>query len=264
MSLGRVAATLALLLVSAATAAGQTDPPTLPSRAIEWRGVMPDGSVSPAERLSALQRWTQEYGEWKAWYARWRNRSEPGWLSSRARRQPPVPPEWLPAACSVQLEEEGPLVDACGAWREWSQPNDAADVMARQVAQARTNSEAPRKTLWWERVHVDGLWPMTRTGTSAFGVVGMHTTLHLTDRFQIFLAPGVILMRLPSIGAAPTWSAATDWGFSYSLFDLRLPGVGRPSTLHLNIARVWLLGSEKLPVSSDLYLAGLSLTFKQR
>jgi hypothetical protein len=34
--------------------------------------------------------------------------------------------------------------------------------------------------------------------------------------------------------------------------------------VHLNIARVWVLGPKTLHSAGELYLAGFSLTFKQR
>jgi hypothetical protein len=209
-----------------------------------------------------MQRWTQEYAEWTKWYAKWRNRPEPGVFSTRARRPRPIPPEWLSTECVNVLEEEGPLVDACRAWRDWSRNDDGAGLLLRQ--QARTNKEAPRKTIWWERIHVDALWPMTQAGVSGLGVAGLHTTMHVTDRFQVFLVPGAILMRLPSLDGRQTWSAATDWGFSYSLFDIRMPGMRRSSTVHFNFVRVWVLGSSPVKIPGELYLAGLSLSFKQR
>jgi hypothetical protein len=214
-------------------------------------------------QLIVLQRWTREYQSWRAWQQQWRNRPEPGWFAVRERRQPPVPPEWLPALCEATFEEEGRAADACRAWREW-RSDDASLAMTQQIAQARADIEAPQKSKWWERIHIDGLWPMTRAGSSAFGVAGMHTTLHVTKRFQVFLAPGLILMRLPSIDGTPTWSAATDWGFSYGLFDFRVPRAQRPATLHLNLARVWVLGPTSLATAGEMYVAGFSVSFKQR
>jgi hypothetical protein len=38
----------------------------------------------------------------------------------------------------------------------------------------------------------------------------------------------------------------------------------RPSTVHFNVARVWVMGNAGRPVPGELYLAGLSLTFTQR
>jgi hypothetical protein len=136
--------------------------------------------------------------------------------------------------------------------------------MTEQIAQARASVETPKKTLWWERVHVDALWPMTRAGSDAIGVVGVHTTVHITKRFQVFLLPGFILMRAPGIDGLQNWSAATDWGFSVRLFDLRVPIARRPGSVHLNMARVWMLGNSSFAATGETYLAGLSLSFKQR
>jgi hypothetical protein len=105
---------------------------------------------------------------------------------------------------------------------------------------------------------------MTQVGSNAFGVVGVHTTLPVTKRMQVFLTPGAIVMRLPALTGGETWSAATDWGFSYRLFDFRMPAVGRPSTLHFNMARVWVLGTSTVPLTRQLYVAGFSVTFKKR
>jgi hypothetical protein len=105
---------------------------------------------------------------------------------------------------------------------------------------------------------------MTQSGSSAFGVAGMHTTFHVTKRFQVFMTPGVILMRVPGLEGRQTWSAATDWGFSFSLADFTLPALRRPTTLHFNIARVWILSPAGQTMPGQLYLAGLSLSFKQR
>jgi len=162
------------------------------------------------------------------------------------------------------LEDAGPLRDACAALRDWQRDDFAADVLMQQTAQARSAVEAPEKTLWWERIHVDGFWPMTRQGTSGFGVAGVHTTLHVTSRMQVFMAPGAIVMRLPGLDGEQTWTTGTDWGFSYSLFDFRMPGLQRASTLHFNLARVWIFGTSALQTPGDLYLAGFSVTFKRR
>jgi hypothetical protein len=219
---------------------------------------------SPEKRLRDVQHWTREYQEWRAWFVRWHNRHEPGWISTRARRQRPVPPEWLPGACADLLEDDGPLADGCRAWREWRRDDYAAVLLQQQVVQSREELESPRKSVWWEHFHLDGLWPMTQSGSSAFGVFGFHLALNVTERVQVFLAPGAIVMRVPSGDGSHTWTTATDWGFSFKLFDFSLPVTRRPSTLHFNLARVWLLGGRReLPLSRDLYLAGFSVSFRQ-
>jgi hypothetical protein len=225
---------------------------------------------SAADRMRAVEGWTRDYSKWRAWHERWRNTREPGWFSARPRQEPPVPPDWLASSCALVAEDENKdkekdWMDAgCLALRQWAQNDDAAEVLAQQVAQVRSKQEAPRHTLWWERVHLDALWVMTQSGSSAFGLAGTHATFRVTDRFQVFMAPGLILMRLPALDGRETWNAATDWGFSFRMFNFKMPAMDRPSTVHFNIARVWVLASADRPVPGELYLAGLSLTFKQR
>lgn len=247
----------------AAPAAAQSTPATLVSRAISDAAPVLSGD-SPAQHLAELQQWTRDYTEWKAWFLRWRNQPEPGLWSSRARRDEPVPPEWLAGACESALVDTGPLADACRAYRDWTSGNDAAQVYTQQLAQARAQLEAPTKNVWWQRIHMDALWPMTQTGSSALGVAGMHATVHVTGRFQVFMTPGIILMRAPSISGGMGWSPATDWGFSYRMFDFRMPGIDRPTTMHFNMVRVWMLGQHAIQQTGKMYLAGFSVSFKRR
>ena len=257
---GVLSAALSLCVV--ASAAAQASAP-LPSRPVIVPGVTP-AAISAAQEIALLKQWTHDYQEWRTWYLQWRNRPEPGVLKARARREAPVPPVWLSSLCAEQAWDSGPIADACAAWREWQSNDMAASLMSEQIAQGRSAVESPQKTLWWERVHVDALWPMTRAGSNAFGVVGVHTTVHVTKRFQVFLLPGFIVMRAPGLDGTMNFSAATDWGFSFRLFDLRVPLAGRPGSVHLNMARVWMLGNSTIAQAGETYLAGLSLSFKQR
>jgi len=253
---------IVLSLCAVPIVAAQSTSP-LPSRPVSLPNL--SQAIAPAgEQLGLLKQWTRDYQEWRAWYLEWRNRPEPGVFSTRARREPPVPPAWISTVCAGLIDETGPVFDACAAWREWRAYDMAVSLMTEQIAQMRAAVESLHKTQWWERVHVDALWPMTRAGSNAFGVVGVHTTVHVTKRFQVFLLPGVILMRAPGLNGIQNWSAATDWGFSFRLFDLRVPLVGRPGTVHLNMARVWMLGNGNVASAGETYLAGLSLSFKQR
>lgn len=250
-----------LLISFAANSSAQTTPPSSTS-ADDRSSLAVDVS---GDRLVALQRWTKEYEDWKAWFAKYQNRRAPGWLATqKKRKQPPTPPAWLPDACTLLGDETGPIGDGCRAWRDWSQTDYATEHITQQIAQTRANLEAPRKSIWWEHIHVDAFWPMTQAGSSAYGVAGVHTTLQLSRRFQIFLAPGAMMMRLPTVDGKQRWSPATHWGFSYRVLDFRFPGTHRPSALHLNLARVWILGQNRLPGAGEMYLAGFSLTFKNR
>ena len=261
-----VARQVVVAMVAAAVAASpvraQSD---LPLQARSLAGAAPVVFADPpSQQLLALARWTHDYAEWRTWYLQWQNRPEPGWLSLRERRQPPVPPSWLPGMCGARLAESGPVADACAAWREWSDRGEAASVARAQQAQARQQLEAPDKTKWFERIHVDALWPLTQVGSSTIGIAGTHATVNVTKRFQIFLTPGLMMMRAPSLTGGMAWSAATDWGVSYRLFDFRMPGARRASTLHFNMVRVWMLGGNVLQHPGEMYLAGFSMSFKRR
>jgi hypothetical protein len=253
---------LLLCLVTSAAAQSSSESPLL-SRPVVVPSFTPI-AVSGAQQAVVLAQWTHDYTEWRVWYLQWRNRPEPGFLSTRTRRLPPAPPVWLPPLCTEPMDDTGPVAEACAAWREWQADDMAASLLSEQIAQTRAATESPQKTLWWERVHVDALWPMTRAGSNAFGVAGIHATVHLTKRFQVFMLPGFILMRAPGLDGAQNWSVATDWGFSVRLFDLRVPLAARPGSVHLNMARVWMLGNSNVAAASETYLAGLSLSFKQR
>ena len=215
--------------------------------------------------LLELQQWTEAYEEWKAWFVRWHNRREPGWFSRpRPRRQPPAPPAWLARACSLLDDgDDEPMAEGCRAWREW-QRADLTVLATGEIAQKRLELERPKKSSWWQHIHIDAMWVMTQTGANAFGVAGMHATVPVSKRAQVFAAPGIILMRLPTSGAGRGWRAATDWGFSYKVCDCRLPLTHRPSTLHFNAVRVWILGNSQVPLERDLYLAGFSVSFRRR
>src|SRR5262245_17578583 len=198
----------------------------LPSRSVA--AVVPaPNAVSPVERAWALERWTKDYAAWKAWFDQWRNRPEPGLWHNKDRRDPPVPPDWLAADCARPAENEGMLAEACQFLADSTSADLATEMVVAQQTTARTQKEAPGRTAWWSHVHLDALWPMTQGGSSVFGVVGLHTTIGIGGRMQIFLAPGAILLRAPSLDGSQHWQPATDWGFSYRMFNFTMPGIRR-------------------------------------
>jgi hypothetical protein len=244
----------------------QTAVPPLPSSPVTIAvPIFPPAVFEPLtpERLLELQRWTRDFEEWKAWFAKWHNRREPGWFSTRDRKTPPDPPEWLAGACAAGPDDDA-LAEGCRAWREWRRHDYLALLRTEEVTTVRAQEESAQKSIWWEHIHLDALWPMTQAGTSAFGVAGAHVTVSVSRRLEVFLAPGVMVMRLPAQGGGQAWSVATDWGFSYGMFDFRMPGTHRLSTLHLNLARMWVFGTTSVPLLRQVYLAGLSVTFKPR
>ena len=252
-------------MMSAADVRGQALDQALPSRPILTAVPRVDDAVSAEKLVARIQEWTRDYTTWKAWQERWRNTREPGWFKAKDRRERPVPPDWLASMCARSAQDDEVLAAACTAWRDWSGNDLAAEAMSQQLAQSRITHERHDRTQWWERVHIDAYWPMTRSGTSAFGLIGMHATMQVARRVQVFITPGIILMRVPTLDGSHTWSAATDWGFSYRLFDFQMPVLRRATSAHINMAKVWMLGNnaDLSSVGSDMYVAGFSLTFKR-
>jgi len=257
-------ATCLLAGIGSASARPADGPPPLPSRSIVERVTAPDG-LTPAERLASLERWTRDYAEWQAWFDQWRNTREPGWLGTRSRHPRPEPPAWLAATCPVPADDGLPLADGCRLLEQWRTQDVATTVAVAQTTTTRSHLETPTKSVWWQHIHLDALWPMTDGASGVFGVVGVHATIPVGGRVQMFVAPGAMLVRLPGIDGSQEWQPATDWGFSYRVATFVIPGMARPSILHLNLAKVWLIGGTPLPASFDsgMYLAGFSLTFRK-
>ena len=211
-----------------------------------------------------LQAWVSAYSEWKAWNAKWRNRPEPGWLGYRERRQRPEPPEWLAEECASVIDADGLLGEGCRLFYEYEGTPRPTVVQPKSPKSAiPAKSEAPEKTKWWEHVHLDAAWPMAQWGSGIYGVVGVHATVPIKGRFQIFVAPGAILMNLPSSANSREWQPATDWGIAYRLADFRFPGTGQWASLHFNFAKAWILMGPAGAPRSSIELAGFSFTFKK-
>ena len=214
------------------------------------------------KRVPEMRRWIRDYQTWKEWNEKWRNRWEPGWMGTRERRKRPDPPFWLDAACrDDNVDDTGILADACRALTDWKD-DDASAELRRQMAAARTQHETVNKTVWWEHVHIDALWPMTQVRSSVFGVLGTHATVDVAGRLQVFVAPGAILLNLPN-GRDREWRPATDWGIAYRCFDFTLPGSDRRASLHINLAKAWILAGPSNVFPSSINLAGFSVTLKK-
>jgi hypothetical protein len=220
-------------------------------------------AVDQAGRIAAMRQWTREYTEWKKWHDRWKGKPEPGWFSVRERRQKPDPPIWLFDECQdladVESTRAPAIADACQLIQSW-QEDAAAAQLKTQTLNARSRSEDDTKTTFWNHVHADALW-ITPSSSASYGAVGIHVTFRVAGRWQVFAAPGAILLNVSLPDGKRAWQPATDLGFSYRLLDITLPG-NRQSTLHLNVVRAWILGGPESLLNSSVDLAGLSLTFK--
>jgi hypothetical protein len=254
----------AVAVVTACPVSAQEVRDPLPARSIETTVIeLPADVLTWTARVQELDRWMSEFEKWQQWDAVWRGKREPGWMKSRERRKRPDPPSWLAAECrDLITQDQSVLAKGCRTLLVWSDDPTAAQVRA-QLAAAQTQKEAPTRTVWWEHVHLDAMWPMAQTGSSVFGVLGVHATVDVAGRFQVFIAPGAIVLNVPTEDNRREWRPATDYGIAYRVADFTFPGVDRRATLHFNLAKAWVMGGPSNVVKSSITLAGFSVTFKK-
>jgi hypothetical protein len=216
-----------------------------------------------AQRAAELQQWVVDYTEWLTWSNEWRNRRQPGWFTSyRERPDMPEPPAWLAERCESAVDDAAPLMQACMLLEQTTAEYALVQVLP-DAATAPVATEDTNKTIWWEHVHIDALWPAMQLQGSVFGVIGVHTTTTVKGRLQVFLAPGAMLLNLPARDGTRTWKFAANYGIGFRLIEFGFPG-SRRAVLHLNLARAWLLSDVKDVVSGRTTdFAGFSMTFQK-
>ena len=215
----------------------------------------PKEIVLTLAQIHDAEQWAADFEKWQKSVERWRTLRYPAPWSSFSKRHPkPEPPAWLADACPL-LGADPQFTRACELYSRWEE--DPLASRTRQNANAAiAQKEKPTNTSWFRHVHLDGLWSTTQSNVSAFGVFGMHVTVPIEGRMQVFLAPGIMLVSVPTFYGTREMRAATDWGITYRLFD------AGPSTVHFNLVQAWLLGGTPNVARPRLTLAGLSLSFR--
>lgn len=218
---------------------------------------------SAADRAVALEQWMKEFAEWQTWSMEWRSRRQKGWFTSfRDRREKPEPPAWLSGQCVTVIDDADPLMRACDLLAEW---NDEAGAEARRARLAAMNAiEDNSKTIWWEHIHLDVLWPAMQWQASTQGVIGMHAAINVHGRFEIFAAPGAMMLNLPATNGTRVWRLATNYGFGFRLFEFKFPGFEQRAVAHLNLAKGWVVTDyADLATGRSMDFIGFSMTFKK-
>jgi len=256
-----VTAVIAAASLAAAPASAQESAP-LTARAIAIEGpllpVQDSSTLAELNRRAAME-WSADFAAWQRWFEEWGNTTEPGWFAARGRRSKPEPPSWLLGACDERTIDELWLTESCTLLSHWRE-DFATAQLRRHAAMARSQHEQATRSMWYEHIHLDALWPIVSDHGSSVGVVGTHVTMDVKGRLQIFIAPGVMLLNVPgSTGRA--WAPATDWGFGYRLGRFRFPGSNATATAHLNLAKAWVFWGAAGLVNGTVDLVGLSLTF---
>jgi hypothetical protein len=215
-----------------------------------------------ARRQEELEKWIRDFSDWKKWAEQWSNKREPGWFSEyRQRRQRPDPPDWLFDRCDDWLEDSGPVGEACALLEEWR--DDGTPQAVKLSATASAPEEEPKKTIWWEHVHLDVGWPALQSGVTLYGLVGTHATTSVAGRLEVFVAPGAMLLNVPTRNGGRAWKMATNYGIGYRLGQFTLPG-NRRALLHVNLAKAWLLDAGPDVQTRSTDFVGFSMTFKKR
>jgi hypothetical protein len=225
---------------------------------------VPDVIGDPAARAAELDRWIRDFEGWREWSAEWRGRPEPGLFTGyRPRRDMPEPPVWLAARCATTVDDAELMTRACRLLAEWRDGDVAAETVREARADATERREEASKTRFWEHIHVDLFWPALQWQAGIYGVAGMHAATSIRGRWQVFVAPGAMLLNLPTRNGHRAWKVAANYGIGYRLIDFTFPG-GRPAVLHVNLAKTWILSSTAdLAVGRTVDVIGLSVTFRR-
>jgi hypothetical protein len=219
--------------------------------------VEPSTLILSQEHLQELDQWVTDFVAWQKWADRWLNRRQPGLWSYRIERnEKPDPPVWLSDVCGL-LGGDTEFVRPCELLAVWR--DDVVVGKTRHVAATGSiQHETQPKTAWWQHLHVDGLWSATQSNLTPFGLFGTHYTINVEGRLQIFAAPGLLLVSVPSLHGNRELLPATDWGISYRLFNVR------QHTVHFNLVHAWLLSQRADLINPNLTMVGLSLTLGRR
>jgi hypothetical protein len=214
-------------------------------------------------REAEVGRWIDDFTAWQAWWAEWKGRREPGWFTSaRTRREKPAPPDWLAQECEAPVDHVEPMASACTLLKQWAE-DDLTLELRQDRATRVADSEKPSTITWWEHLHVDLVAPALQAQSGIIGVGGMHASLNVKGRLQMFAGPGVMFVSLPTANGGRAWKVATNYGIGFRLFDFVLPG-GRPATAHFNLAKAWLLSEPiDLVASRTMDFFTFSISFKK-
>ena len=248
-------------------------PAPLPSRAIA-AGLPAVATVDPgAVDDRALEQWIRDYRAWQEWAARWINRRQwvmhpfpyPFWKDSpdvfsyvAPRRPEPVPPAGLEVECarwSGSSTERSPRAEACALLADW-RDDYATQWLRGTVASASTSQDEPSKTRFIEHLHFASLWTnLDVGGARAYGLAGVHATIDVRGRWQIYALPGVLAVSVPNLQGRRSVTIGYDWGMAVRLFNARVPYVGIPLKVHLNLVQVWMPEAHQ-----KIAMAGLSFS----
>lgn len=255
-------------------------PDLLPARPItmghSW-WVIPTVVDADEVNEQEVERWVQEYKAWQEWAGDWLNKRQwvlhpfpyPFWKETpslfsyvASPRVKPEPPISLEATCVQWISsstESDPLAEGCRLLTDWKDDYATQRIRA-EIALSRTRENKPPRTALYEHIHFASLWttPQTQAAPGALGLAGMHATISVHGRWEIYPFPGVMAVSVPNRQGDRIISIGYDWGFAIRLFDFRVPFFDQPAKAHLNVVEVWVP-----EVEQKISMIGLSFTLKK-
>jgi hypothetical protein len=263
-----------ICLVFSQPAAAQTTEP-LPSRPIALWAAPP----APAQHVlddEELARWIKDYKAWQEWDAEWINRRQwvmhpfpyPFWKEMpdvfsyiAARRIEPEPPAGLEAECarwSGTSTVRGDRGEGCRLLAVWKD-DYITQRLRYATAVAIARKDHPSRTRFLEYIHFASLsTSMQPGGERAYGLAGVHATIPIKGRWQVYALPGIMAVSVPTAQGHRSVTIGYDWGMAVRMFDVDLPIIGVPVRTHLNLVHVWLP-----EVNQKIDMIGLSFTINR-
>jgi hypothetical protein len=223
-----------------------------------------------------LAQWIEEYADWQEWAARHFNKRQwmlhpfpyPYWKNNPSLfsyvappRLQPAPPVWLHDACegwasSTVADHE--LAAGCRLLTI-SQLDDPAERIGSRIAIAPPPPEKTPNLQLFEHIHFASLWTdLQPNGPGAFGLAGVHATIDLYGRWQIYPFPGLMAVSVRNLEGKRIVTIGYDWGMAVRLFDMRIPYFNVPARAHLNITEVWVPEA-----GQKVEMIGLSFSLKK-
>ena len=170
---------------------------------------------------------------------------------------------WLEDAClqsAWSAAASDPMAEGCSVLTIWKDDYSTRRIRS-QIATARAQKDIPTRTVLLEHIHFAGLWTdlQAQRDSSAYGLAGVHATIDVYGRWQIYAFPGVVAVTVPTREGERITAIGYDWGMAFRLFDVRVPFFNVPAKAHLNVVKVWVP-----EVGQRIDMVGLSLTLKKR
>jgi hypothetical protein len=172
-------------------------------------------------------------------------------LAQKKPKEPRTEAERV-SVCSAMPEAERRQTEFCKTEEE--RREDAQQKRRKELEE----KEKQTRTSFIRKLHLDGLWIPTSTGTGQYGLIGTHIDVASAGRLHFYGPPGLMLV-LEQVDGGWRVKPVMTWGVSIFISDIHLPGQKSNAQLFFNLTKSWSAGS----FQAGRDMAGLSLTWKK-